>query len=70
MEFSKKIILWAMRFTSMMTALITVLYYATGRMPEEIVALLGTVMTGVVISYAAKAGAENVQKIKKGEKQE
>ncbi len=68
MEFSKIIVKWATYFTTLVTVLITIGYYITGNIPEEIITLCGTVTTGVILSYSTKAGAENIQKIKKGGK--
>lgn len=69
MEFSKEIVKWATWFTTLVTVLVTIGYYITGKMPTEVVTLTGSVTTGVIVAYCAKAGAENVQKIKKGESQ-
>lgn len=63
-EFSKIIVVWAMIFTTFFTAVLTFGYFWKGHISGELVGLVGTVITGVIVSYAAKSGVENYQKIR------
>lgn len=66
MEFSKKIVRWGIWYLTMVTVLLMVSYFMTGSVPTEVATLAGTVTSGVIVTYAAKSGVENVQKIKQG----
>ena len=70
MEFSKKIVVWAIVYTSLTTVLWTAIYLNRGDVSGELVGLTGAVITGVIVSYSAKAGAENYIKIKGRKKEE
>lgn len=63
-DFSKKIVIWALWYTSISTILWTVVYLIKGDVSMELVGLTGAVITGVVVTYSSKAGVENYQKIK------
>ena len=66
MEFSKKIVVWAILATSGYIILSLVLFYLRGNVSSDLTDLMGMIVTGVIISYAGKAGLENYQKIKQG----
>lgn len=70
MEFSKKIVVWAIVYTSLTTVLWTVIYLIQSDVSVELIGLTGAVITGVIVSYSAKAGAENYIKIKERKKEE
>jgi hypothetical protein len=70
MEFSKKIVVWAIVYTSFTTILWTAIYIILGDVSGELIGLTGAVITGVIVSYSAKAGAENYIKIKGKNKEE
>ncbi|MEI6680537.1 MAG: hypothetical protein WCL21_18155 [Mariniphaga sp.] len=70
MEFSKKIVVWAIVYTSLTTVLWTAIYIILGDVSGELIGLTGAVITGVIVSYSAKAGAENYIKIKGRNKEE
>ena len=63
-SFSKKIVVWAIWYTTVSTLLWTGVYLLRGDVSVELVGLTGAVITGVIVSYSAKAGVENYQKIK------
>lgn len=70
MEFSKKIVVWAIVYTSLTTILWTVIYLIRGDVSMELVRLTGAVIAGVIVSYSAKAGVENYIKIKRRNEEE
>lgn len=61
--FSKKIVIWALWYTSLTTILYSAIYIIRGNASIELIGLTGTVVTGVIVSYFYKAKAENVSKI-------
>ena len=63
-SFSKKIVVWAIWYATISTLLWTGVYLIKGDVSMELVGLTGAVITGVIVSYSAKAGVENYQKIK------
>lgn len=63
-DFSKKIVVWAIVYVTVATILWTGIYLLKGKVSTELVGLAGAVITGVIVSYSAKAGVENYQKIK------
>ena len=67
MEFSKIIVWWAIFIATACFFGFSVGYYKYGSVPVELINLVGTIVTGVIISYCAKAGVENSFKITKGE---
>lgn len=66
MEFSKKIVVWAILMTTGYMAMALLLYYVRGEVSSDLTDLIGLIVTGVIVSYAGKAGVENYQKIKQG----
>ncbi len=66
MEFSKKIVVWAIVVTTVYIIMAIALYYLRGDVSSELTDLIGLIVTGVIVSYAGKAGLENYQKIKQG----
>lgn len=64
MEFMKKIVVWAMIITTFFLIVLTTGFYITGTIPSEVVSLVGIIISGVIVSYSAKAGVENYGKIK------
>ena len=64
MSFSKKIVVWAILFVTLITAGCFICWWHKGAMPDQLIDLSGIVITGVIVTYSAKAGAENYQKIK------
>lgn len=69
-EFSKVIVIWGMVITTVFLIIATVGFYITGDTPTELVSMVGLIVTGVIVSYAAKSGTENFQKIKQQNKVE
>lgn len=69
MSFSKKIVIWAIWYTSLTSVLWTIVYLVKDKVSVELVGLTGAVITGVIVSYSAKAGVENYQKIKTSNKE-
>jgi hypothetical protein len=70
MEFSKIIAVWAMVYTSLTTVFWAVVYLVRGNVSGELIGLTGAVITGVIVSYSAKAGAENYIKIRERKREE
>ena len=64
LEFSKTIIVWSMTISTICILLYSIGFFFIKLVPSELVTLIGTILTGTVIAYMAKAGVENVNKIK------
>jgi hypothetical protein len=68
-DFSKKVVVWGMSITSVFITIFTFFYYSAGKEPSaDLVGLVSIIITGVIVSYAGKAGLENFQKIKNNSK--
>lgn len=64
-EFSKQIVIWAMVVSTIYIFAVEIAYYKFKiEPPDNINGLIQTIITGVIISYAVKSGAENVTKIR------
>jgi hypothetical protein len=64
-EFSKKIVVWAMMVTTIFLIVSLGGYYILQMAASpELTNMVGLIVTGVIVSYAGKAGVENYQKIK------
>ena len=65
LEFIKKIVIWAMVLTTVFFIISLGGYYFL-QIPAspELTNTIGLIVTGVIVSYAGKAGVENYQKIK------
>lgn len=65
LEFHKKIVVWAMLVTTIFLVIATGGWYIKEiDPPSSLVDMVVVIITGVIISYAGKAGIENYQKIK------
>lgn len=64
LEFSKSIIVWAMMISTICIFMYSIGFFFIQIVPSELITLIGTILTGTVIAYMAKAGIENVNKIK------
>lgn len=64
-EFSKNIVIWAIWVTTLYIIAGMIEYYIFLRdVSDAITSLITIIVTGVIVSYAAKAGVENYSKIK------
>ena len=63
MEFSKKIVVWALIYTTVFSLADRVLAYCNKEVSGELIGLTAIVISGVIISYMNKAGKENMKKI-------
>jgi hypothetical protein len=70
MEFSKKIVVWAICVTTIYIIISLLLFYIKDEISPELTDLIAIIVTGVIVSYAGKAGVENYQKIKVGKCEE
>ena len=67
MEFSKKIVRWAVVIATIYIIVALAFYYLRAvDASSELNDLIGLIVTGVIVSYAGKSGLENFQKIKQG----
>ena len=64
LEFSKKIVVWAMTVTTIFLLVSLAGFYLGKGVSPELVNMIGLIVTGVIVSYAGKSGVENYQKIK------
>lgn len=68
-EFSQKVVIWGMVTTTVSLVTFMYFYYLRGKEPSsDLVGLVSIIITGVIVSYAGKAGFENIQKIKNNSK--
>ena len=65
LDFSKKVVIWGMVTTTVSLVTFMYFYYLRGKEPSaDLVGLVSIIITGIIVSYAGKAGLENFQKIK------
>lgn len=65
MEFMKRIVVWAITMVTIFSVISMTDWILNRQAPAEaLVNMMGLLITGVIVSYAGKAGVENYQKIK------
>lgn len=65
LEFSKKIVIWAMILITIYLLVTLIGWYSFNMdSPSEITDMVKLIVSGVIVSYSVKAGAENYAKIR------